>query len=68
MLLTALVSPEQDRRVAARAHRLAGIAGMYGHPLITEAALALEAAAELGEPMEEPGQRLIALLAALESS
>ena len=54
--------------VAARAHRLAGIAGMYGHPLITEAALALEAAAELGEPMDEPGQRLIALLAALESS
>lgn len=54
--------------VAARAHRLAGIAGMYGHPLITEAALALEAAAEEGHAMDAEAQRLLELLAALKSS
>lgn len=52
--------------VAERAHRLAGIAGMCGHPQITEAALALEAAAEEGRAMDAEGRCLLEQLAAIE--
>jgi HPt (histidine-containing phosphotransfer) domain-containing protein len=65
---TASLAAGDHAAIAARAHRLAGIAGMYGHPLITEAALALEAAAEEGHAMDAEAQRLLELLAALKSS
>jgi len=54
--------------VQFRAHKLAGLGAMFGHPAVGEAALALEAAAEHGGDMAGPAARLDALLAELESS
>lgn len=51
--------------IAERAHKLAGNAGMFGHPEITEAALELENAAESDADMSAPAKRLLGLLAAL---
>tara|TARA_R110002072_G_scaffold116942_3_gene247627 strand:+ start:16348 stop:16623 length:276 start_codon:yes stop_codon:yes gene_type:complete len=65
---TASLAAGDRTAIAARAHRLAGIAGMYGHPLITEAALALEAAAEEGHAMDAEAQHFLALLAGLQAS
>jgi HPt (histidine-containing phosphotransfer) domain-containing protein len=48
-----------------RAHKLAGIAGMFGHPQIGEAALALEQAALAGADCAAPGEALLAQLGAL---
>lgn len=52
--------------VAERAHKLAGLAGMMGHPEITTSALALEAAVEAGRTLEGEGQNLLDLLAAVQ--
>ena len=52
--------------VQFRAHKLAGLGAMFGHPAIGEAALALEAAAEHGDDMAGPAARLDTLLASLE--
>lgn len=51
--------------IAWRAHTLAGNAGMFGHPDISAAALALEEAAENGGELEPLASRLLRLLAAL---
>ncbi len=51
--------------VQFRAHKLAGLGAMFGHPAIGEAALALEAAAEHGRDMAPAAARLDALLADL---
>lgn len=51
--------------IVDRAHKLAGIAGMFGHPAIGEAALVLEQAALAGEDCTRPGEALLAQLAAL---
>lgn len=48
-----------------RAHKLAGIAAMFGFPAIGEAALALELAAENGEDLETPTKALDVLLAGI---
>ncbi|MBU2341799.1 MAG: Hpt domain-containing protein [Alphaproteobacteria bacterium] len=66
--LTGSLASGDRAAIVERAHRLAGIAGMYGHPLITDAALALEASAERGLAMEASGQRLLDLLSGLESA
>ena len=49
-----------------RAHKLAGIAPMFGHDEIGEAALALEAAAEKGDAVDAAAFRLDRLLRSLE--
>ncbi|MEB3416799.1 Hpt domain-containing protein [Alteriqipengyuania sp. WL0013] len=49
-----------------QAHKLAGIAGMFGHPRIGEAALELEEAAEGGFDVSAPGAELDSLLAELQ--
>lgn len=56
-----------DDRAALRhlAHKLAGNAGMFGHPAISEAASDLEIACEVGGDYAEPARTLDALLAAL---
>lgn len=51
--------------VIDRAHKLAGIAGMFGHHEIGKAALALEETALAGENCAESGAALLALLDAL---
>ena len=51
--------------VRQRAHKLAGVAAMFGHPAVGEAALALELAAERDERLEEPAATLDRLLAAI---
>jgi HPt (histidine-containing phosphotransfer) domain-containing protein len=51
--------------VIDRAHKLAGIAGMFGHIEVGQAALALEEAALAGVDCEERGAALLALLDAL---
>lgn len=48
--------------VRARAHNLAGRAGMFGHADIGEAAFALEGAAECGQDIATPAARLERLL------
>ncbi len=48
--------------VVDRAHKLAGIAGMFEHHEVGEAALALEEAALAGEDCAQPGAALLALL------
>lgn len=45
-----------------RAHKLAGIAGMFGHADIGAAALALEDAALAGQDCSQQGALLLALL------
>ena len=44
-------------------HKLAGLAGMLGHPEVTDAALALETAAEKGRDLVSPAAELDAALA-----
>ena len=53
--------------VQFRAHKLAGLGAMFGHPAIGEAALALEAAAERGEDMTFAAARLDELLGQLDA-
>ena len=48
-----------------RAHKLAGIAGMFGHSKVGEAALALEQAALAGEDCTATGDALLEQLSAL---
>jgi HPt (histidine-containing phosphotransfer) domain-containing protein len=50
------------QEVIDRAHKLAGIAGMFGHHEVGQAALALEEAAMAGEDCAQPGAALLALL------
>jgi len=64
VLAASLASGDREE-VAERTHKLAGVAGMFGHPEITKAALAVEAAAEQGRPMDVEGRHLLDLLAAL---
>ena len=63
--LAVSLSSGDREEVAERAHKLAGIAGMFGHPEITKAALAVEAAAEEGRPMGAEGRQLLDLLVAM---
>ncbi|MGN6499300.1 MAG: Hpt domain-containing protein [Tsuneonella sp.] len=51
--------------VVDRAHKLAGIAGMFGHADVGAAALALEEAVRAGGDGAAEGARLIGLLGAL---
>ncbi|MGN6499707.1 MAG: Hpt domain-containing protein [Tsuneonella sp.] len=51
--------------VIDRAHKLAGIAGMFGHAEVGAAALALEEAVRAGGDGAAEGARLLGLLAAL---
>ena len=53
--------------VIAKAHKLAGIAPMFGHAAIGEAALALEDAAESGKLYDAEAAQLDALLARLQA-
>lgn len=53
------------QELAERAHKLAGIAGMFGQPAIGAAALALEEAVETGSDPQPAATRLIDLLGAL---
>lgn len=46
-------------------HKLAGLAGMLGHPEVTNAALALEAAAEEGRDLKSLAAELDAALASV---
>ena len=48
-----------------RAHKLVGIAGMFGFPAIGDAASALETAAEIGEDVQGPARALDTLLAGI---
>ena len=52
--------------IAQQAHRLAGIAGMFGREEVGTAALDLEAAAEAGADMADAAARLDGLLASLQ--
>lgn len=63
--LRAAVAKDDRAAVAARAHKLAGIAGMFGRPEIGAAALNLEEVAESDADMTQAADRLDALLAAL---
>lgn len=63
--LAAALAQGDMATVIDRTHKLAGIAGLFGHPQITQAALALEDAAEAGECISEPARTLDRLLAAL---
>ena len=53
--------------VIAKAHKLAGIASMFGYVAIGEAALALEETAESGEVYDAEAAQLDALLADLQA-
>ncbi|NVD45934.1 Hpt domain-containing protein [Qipengyuania atrilutea] len=53
--------------VIVKAHKLAGIAPMFGYTDIGEAALALEEAAESGEVYDAEAARLDSLLADLQA-
>jgi HPt (histidine-containing phosphotransfer) domain-containing protein len=48
-----------------RAHKLAGIAGMVGHPEVGAAALDLEEAVRVGSDGAAEGERLLGLLSAI---
>lgn len=52
----------------ARAHKLAGIAGMVGHDAIGRAALALEETVEAGGDPAPAARKLTGMLEALEKS
>ena len=63
--LAAALAADDRETLQARAHKLAGIAPMFGHAEIGEAALALELAAEEGGDVAPVVARLDGLLAAL---
>lgn len=63
--ITALMTADDRAGLAERAHKLAGTAGMFGHPQVGAAALALETAAESGADYRACGAALIGLLGAL---
>jgi HPt (histidine-containing phosphotransfer) domain-containing protein len=58
-----------DDRATVRdiAHKLAGLAGMLGHPNVTDLALSLEAAVEDGRSLAAPASALDAALGAIEA-
>ncbi|KLE34610.1 Hpt domain-containing protein [Aurantiacibacter luteus] len=61
-----LAAQREDRAaIVAEAHKLAGIAAMFGQPAIGVAALALEERAESGGDYGEEWRQLDALLAEL---
>ncbi len=60
--LKAELAADDRCAVQARAHNLAGRAGMFGHADLGEAAFALEGAAECGEDVATPAARLERLL------
>lgn len=59
------VATGNRQELAERAHKLAGIAGMFGRSEIGAAALALEQAAESASDPQPAAARLIDLLGAL---
>ncbi len=63
--LASAVATNDRLAVADLAHKLAGIAGMFGFAQIGSVALELEQAAETNADMHEPAERLLALLSAL---
>lgn len=63
--LSAALAAGDSATLVARAHKLAGIAGMVGYGEIGEAALALEDAALAGQDIAAPAAALLALLDAL---
>ena len=63
--LAAALAADDREAMQTRAHKLAGVAAMFGHPAIGEAALALELAAESGEPLVDLAMQLDNLLADL---
>ena len=56
------LAADNTAAVIDHAHKLAGIAGMFGHHEVGQAALTLEEAALAGEDCAEPGTALLALL------
>ncbi|OBX18628.1 hypothetical protein A9995_11785 [Erythrobacter sp. QSSC1-22B] len=67
LTIAALFACQDRSGISERAHKLAGIAGMFGHPQITDAALRLEAAADGTGAMDEAAERLLDLLAEIET-
>ncbi|WP_158586803.1 Hpt domain-containing protein [Aurantiacibacter zhengii] len=65
--LRAAIAAEDREAMASQAHRLAGIAGMFGQPQIGEAAAHLEDLAEAGEDYLGAAELLSALLRDLET-
>jgi len=60
--LAAELAAGNRAQIQFRAHKLAGLGALFGHPAISEAALALEAAAEQGKDMTGQAARLDELL------
>lgn len=65
--LSSAMKRDDRKAVAARAHKIAGIAGMVGRAEIGVAALELERIAECGGDMKRAAKLLDDLLAALEA-
>ena len=63
--LAAELAQDDRDAVRQRAHKLAGIAPMFGFPALGEAALDLEMAAEEDADMAAPGAAVLALLEAI---
>ncbi|MHA6316311.1 Hpt domain-containing protein [Altererythrobacter sp. CAU 1778] len=64
--LSQALAAGDGKAVRDRAHKLAGIAAMFGYPEIGEAALALEIAAENGEDLSVAARELDDRLAELD--
>ena len=60
--IEAAIDSADAAELQRRAHKLAGIAPMFGHADLGEAALDLETAAETGMDCQAPAARVIALL------
>ena len=60
--LEAAIASGSREDVRQLAHRLSGVAAMFGHPQVGLAASALEEAAESDMPMDTPAATLRALL------
>lgn len=65
--MTSALDGNDRAAVVDIAHKLAGSAGMFGHPEIGLAAAELEEAARSGADMDGAARRLLALLAQLNS-
>jgi HPt (histidine-containing phosphotransfer) domain-containing protein len=63
--LAAALAAGDTATLIDRAHKLAGIAGMVGHPEVGAAALDLEEAVRAGGDGSAEGERLLGLLAAI---
>ena len=60
--LQAAIAADDREAIASQAHRLAGIAGMFGQPQVGEAAARLEDIVEAGGDYLDAAERLSAML------